>query len=79
MDRTNGRSKIKGIPRTKTHWVLMEKQLNSSGKIRTGFTTLTVLKEIQMDLESKNIEPENFKDRIILMSMFNDIEWKKEW
>ena len=28
-----------------------------------GFTTLTILKEIQMDLERKNIEPENFKDR----------------
>ena len=42
-----------------------------------GFTTLTILKEIQMDLERKNIEPDNFKDRIIFISMFNDIEWKK--
>ena len=46
-------------------------------KIRPGFTTLTVLKEIQMDLERKNIEPENLEDRIIFMSMFNDIEWEK--
>ena len=38
------------------------------------FTTLTILKEIQMDLERKNMELEIFKDRIIFMSMFNDIE-----
>ena len=38
------------------------------------FTTLTMLKEIQMDLGRKKIEPENFKDRIIFMSMFNDTE-----
>ena len=31
-----------------------------------------------MDLGRKNIVPENFKDRIIFMSMFNDIEWKKK-
>ena len=42
-----------------------------------GFSTLTFLQEIQKDLEEKNIQPENFKDRIIFMSMFNDILWKK--
>ena len=31
-----------------------------------GSTTLTIVKEIQMDLERKNIEPEDFKDRIYL-------------
>ena len=30
-----------------------------------------------MDLERRNIELENDKDRNIFMSMFNDIEWKK--
>ena len=30
-----------------------------------------------MDLERKNTEPENFEDRIMFMSMFNDIEWQK--
>ena len=46
--------------------------------IFAGFTTLTTLKEIQMDMERKNSEPENFfKDRIIFMSMFSGIEWKK--
>ena len=42
-----------------------------------GFNTLTILKGIHMDLERKNNKLENFKDRIILMSMFNDIEWRK--
>ena len=41
-----------------------------------GFTTLTVLKEIQTDLARKNTVPENFKNRIIFMSVFNDTEWK---
>ena len=57
----NGQDKLKiskSIPHTKTQLVLMEKQLNSSRK-NPGFTTLTILKEIQMDLERKNIEPEN--------------------
>ena len=31
-----------------------------------------------MDLERKNIGQENFRDRIIFMSMFSDIEWKND-
>ena len=37
-----------------------------------GFSSLSLLREIQNDLS-----PEDFKDRIIFMSMFNDIVWKK--
>ena len=29
------------------------------------------------DFSRKNIQPEELKDRIIFMSMFNDIDWKK--
>ena len=43
-----------------------------------GFSTLSILHEIQRDLEEKNIQPENFEDRIIFMSMFNDILWKTD-
>ena len=43
----------------------------------SGFSSLSILREIQKDLETKNIKPEDFKDWIIFMSMFNDIEWKK--
>ena len=42
-----------------------------------GFSSLSILQEIQKDLARKNIQPEEFKDRIIFMSMFNDIHWKK--
>ena len=41
-----------------------------------GFSTLSSFQEIQKDLAEKNIEPENFQDRIIFMSIFNDILWK---
>ena len=46
-------------------------------KIVPGFSSLSLLREIQNDLETKNIKPEDFKDRIIFMSMFNDIVRKK--
>ena len=42
-----------------------------------GFSSFSILQEIQSDLARKNnIQPEEFKDQIIFMSMFNDIEWK---
>ena len=77
----NLRTKLKisrSIPRTKTQLDPTEKQLNSSGNNFPGFTTLIILQEIQEDLEEKNIKPENFKDRIIFMSMLNDILWKSD-
>ena len=40
-----------------------------------GPTSLEILQKIQNDLQERNIEPEKFEDRIIFMSMFNDIEW----
>ena len=43
-----------------------------------GFTTLQILREIQNDLQNENKSPEQFLDRIIFMSMFNDIEWTKK-
>ena len=39
-----------------------------------GFTTLEILQKIEDDLQKKNIEPKHFTDRIIFMSIFNDIE-----
>ena len=40
--------------------------------ILTGFTSLQI---VQKDLQDRNIEPEKFEDRVIFMSMFNDIGW----
>ena len=47
----------------------MDEQLNSSGTFSKDFPSL--LREIQNDLETKNIKPKDFKGRIIFMSMFN--------
>ena len=51
--------------------------MNSSGQNCQGFTTLTILQECHKDVEKKNFQPDNFKDWIIFMSMFDDIERKK--
>ena len=42
-------------------------------KIFPGFTTLDILEEIQNYMQEQQCEPEQFTDRIIFMSMFNDI------
>ena len=46
-------------------------------KVFPGFSSSSLLREIQKDLERKHIQPEELKDRITFTSMFNDIEWKK--
>ena len=43
-----------------------------------GLTSLEILQNIQGDLQERNIEPEDFEDRIIFMLMFNDIEETKK-
>ena len=43
-----------------------------------GASALDLLHAIQWDLEEKNTIPEDFSDRIILMSMFNDIDLDKK-
>ena len=45
-------------------------------KIFPGFSSLSILQEIQQDLGRRNIQPGELKDRIIFMPMFSDIEWK---
>ena len=44
-------------------------------KIFPGFTTLQIIREIQNMMDEIQCDPEEFKGRIIFMSMFNDIEW----
>ena len=36
---------------------------------------MQILQNIQEDMQRSKIEPEEFGDRIIFMSMFNDIDW----
>ena len=45
------------------------KPIEFEWKIFPGFTTAKMMDELQCD-------PADFKDRIIFMSMFNDIEWE---
>ena len=40
-------------------------------------TSLEILQKIQKDLQDRSIDPGHFEDRIIFMSMFNDIDWTK--
>ena len=42
-----------------------------------GFSSLEILQKIQKDVDRKHIKPEEFTDRIIFMSKFNDIDWSK--
>ena len=37
-------------------------------------TSLEMLQKVQEDLRSRRLEPEDFQDRVIFMSMFNDID-----
>ena len=45
-------------------------------KIVQGFTTLGIVDEIQKMMTESKCEPEQFKGRIIFMSMYNDIDWR---
>ena len=49
--------------------------MDSSGNIFPGFTTLQLCYKVQEFLSIVSVEPEDFKGRIIFMSMFNDISW----
>ena len=44
-----------------------------------GFTSIEFLRKIQEDLEVRRINPEQFEGKILFISMFNDIDWTKEW
>ena len=46
-------------------------------KNSTGFTTVEILDEIQKMMTKSKCEPEQFKGKIIFMSMYNDIDWTK--
>ena len=45
-------------------------------KILRGITTLSFLEEIQKLMINLQCETEDFTERIIIMSMYNDIEWR---
>ena len=58
-----------------SYWEWMENQLNSSGKFSQDSQHCRFFTAIQSDLwRDPNIEPEEFSDRIIFMTMFNDMD-----
>ena len=54
------------------------KPMEFEWKIFPGFTTLGILEEIQKIMKDLQCEPEQFKDRIIFTSIYNDIVWREE-
>ena len=56
----------------------MESRLTSSGRFFPEATALDLLHEIHADLQGKHVTPENFSDRIVFMSMFNDSVLEEE-
>ena len=45
-------------------------------KIFPGFRTAAILKDTQNKMVELQCDPADFKDTIIFISMFNDIEWE---
>ena len=66
-----------GMRLTKMQWESMEKHLNSSGKMSQDVHRCLFFKRSKKYWARKNIQPEELKGRIIFLSMFNDIDWKK--
>ena len=59
--------------------VIDEEAIEFEWKIFPGFSSLYVLEKIQQDLEKRKIEPEEFTDQIIFMSMFNEHCMEHQW
>ena len=57
----------------------MEHQLSSSGIFSQDVPHCRFFRRSKNDLQDRKIEPEEFEDRIIFMTMFNNIEWTKNW
>ena len=56
-----------------------ENQLNSSGILSLGFSTLQIFfRKSRMMCEKETLKLKNSRDRIIFMSMFNGIDWTKK-
>ena len=63
------------------HWeicVIDGEPLEFEWNIFPGLTTLQILKEVQDRMAVRQTSPEEFEDRIVFMSMFNDIDWTKK-
>ena len=46
--------------------------------VEQGLASLQFLQEIQTTMHEDRIQPEQFEDRIIFISMYNGIDWEKQ-
>ena len=65
---------VKEFQQSDSYRELLELTENRLG----GLMSLEILERIQKDLQYQSIEPKKFGDRIIFMSMFNDIDCTKK-
>ena len=56
---------------------VMENQLSSSGTFSPGFTSIEILRHIQKDLGTRQVNPDQFEGGILFNSMLNDIDRTK--
>ena len=56
--------------------VLIENQSCSSGNFSKETARCSYFKKSEKTMEANTIRPEEFEDRIIFMSMYNDIDWR---
>ena len=75
-----GRAKLNGI--RNNHFKDMNRidgmPTEFEWKIFPGITTLGFLQKIQSPMRDLQCEPEHFNDRIICMSIYNDIAWQEK-
>ena len=62
---------------TKNNLELIENRLSSGGEFFQDLLHWRSSRRPKKTCKIKNIEPENFEERIIFLSMFNDVEWTK--
>ena len=55
-----------------------ENQSSFEWNIFPGHTILGLFREIRMKIGENRIRPEEFRDRIIFMSMYTDVDWTKD-
>ena len=77
----NGQDKLeisKGIPHAKTQWVLMEKQLNSSGHFSRIFDILCSSRDPERLGREEEEQTSELQRPDHFLSMFNDFLWKSD-
>ena len=63
---------------TENYLESMENQLSWSGILSLDSQSWRFFKEIQENVDVRHINPEQFEDRIIFMSMLNDMDWTEK-